>query len=91
MKRYKYQALVTLLPDDGGAPPVLPAATTRMVIKAEHRKTHASKMFSSLVTHRRHRPRGPARLPTARCALLSAPVNPPVTAAPADRRRTPDA
>lgn len=50
MKRYKYQALVTLLPDDGGAPPALPAATTRMVIKAEHRKTHASKLFSSLVT-----------------------------------------
>jgi len=49
MKRYKYQALVTLLPDDGGAPPALPA-TTRMVIKAEHRETHASKMFSSLVT-----------------------------------------
>ena len=50
MKRYKYQARVTLLPDDGGAPPALPAATTRMVIKAEHRETHASKLFSSLVT-----------------------------------------
>ena len=43
-------ARVTLLPDDGGAPPELPAATTRMVIKAEHRETHASKLFSSLVT-----------------------------------------
>ena len=50
MKRYKYRALVTLLPGDGGAPPALPAATTRMVIEAEHRETHASKLFSSLVT-----------------------------------------
>ncbi|MBO0814129.1 MAG: hypothetical protein J2P30_03120 [Actinobacteria bacterium] len=50
MKRYKYQALVTLLPDDDGAPPALPAATTRMVIKAEHRETHACKLFSSLIT-----------------------------------------
>jgi hypothetical protein len=49
MKRYKYQALVNLLPDDGGAP-ALPAATTRMVIKAQHRETHVSKLFSSLVT-----------------------------------------
>jgi hypothetical protein len=50
MKRYKYQARVTLLPDGGSAPPALPAATTRMVIKAERRETHASKLFSSLVT-----------------------------------------
>jgi len=50
MKRYKYQALVSLLPDDDGAPPALPTATSRMVIKAEHRETHASKLFSSLVT-----------------------------------------
>jgi hypothetical protein len=50
MKRYKYQALVTLLPDEGGAPPMLPPVTSRMVIKAEHRETHACKLFSSLVT-----------------------------------------
>jgi hypothetical protein len=53
MKRYKYQALVHLLPGDGdaaAAPPTLPAGTCRMVIKAEHRETHVSKMFSSLVT-----------------------------------------
>ncbi len=53
MKRYKYQALVSLLPGDdraGTAPPGLPAGTFRMVIKAEHRETHASKLFSSLVT-----------------------------------------
>ena len=50
MKRYKYQARVTLLPGDAGARPAMPALTTRMVIKAEHRETHASKLFSSLVT-----------------------------------------
>lgn len=53
VKRYKYQALVNLLPGDdraGTAPPSLPAGTFRMVIKAEHRETHASKLFSSLVT-----------------------------------------
>jgi len=55
MKRYKYQALVSLLPQDAeaaGPPahPVLPAGTSRMVIKAEHRETHVSKLFSSLVT-----------------------------------------
>jgi hypothetical protein len=53
MKRYKYQALVHLLPGDGdavAAPPMLPAGTCRMVIKAQHRETHVSKLFSSLVT-----------------------------------------
>jgi hypothetical protein len=53
MKRYKYQALVRLLPGDdgeGSAPPVLPPGPSRMVIKAEHRETHARKLFSSLVT-----------------------------------------
>jgi hypothetical protein len=53
MKRYKYQALVHLLPGAGAAGaerPALPAGTSRMVIKAEHRETHASKLFSSLVT-----------------------------------------
>ena len=50
MKRYKYQARVTLLPGDAGARPAMPALTTRMVIKAEHRETRASKLFSSLVT-----------------------------------------
>jgi hypothetical protein len=53
MKRYKYQALVRLLPGDDGAgdvPPALPPGPSRMVIKAEHRETHARKLFSSLVT-----------------------------------------
>jgi hypothetical protein len=50
MKRYKYQALVRLLPEIGTATAALPSGTSRMVIKAEHRDTHAGKMFSSLVT-----------------------------------------
>lgn len=50
MKRYKYQALVRLLPGADTATAVLPAGTSRMVIKAEHRETHAGKLFSSLVT-----------------------------------------
>ncbi len=50
MKRYKYQALIRLLPGAGAPTVALPAGTSRMVIKAEHRETHASKLFSSLVT-----------------------------------------
>ena len=50
MKRYKYHALVRLLPETGAATTELPSGTSRMVIKAEHRETHASKLFSSLVT-----------------------------------------
>jgi hypothetical protein len=50
MKRYKYQAMVRLLPEAGTATATLPSGTSRMVIKAEHRETHASKLFSSLVT-----------------------------------------
>ena len=54
MKRYKYQALVSLLPEDAAAARpgqhALPVGTSRMVIKATHRETHVSKLFSSLVT-----------------------------------------
>lgn len=53
MKCFKFQALVNLLPEDGTAAaerPPLPPGTHRMVIRAEHRETHASKLFSSLVT-----------------------------------------
>ncbi len=50
MKRYKYQALVRLLPEAAATTATVPAGTSRMVIKAEHRETHARKLFSSLVT-----------------------------------------
>jgi hypothetical protein len=76
MKRYKYQALVRLLPGEGRtgtAPPGLPAGTFRMVIKAEHRETHAGKLFSSLVTRDDALGAGddPAGAPAARPAAIS--------------------
>lgn len=51
MKRYKYQALVKLLPRDGSDPTApLPGPTSRMVVRARHRETHASKIFNALVS-----------------------------------------
>lgn len=51
MKRYKYQALVALLPqNDGGPESPLPGPTCRMVVRACHRETHQSKIFSALVS-----------------------------------------
>jgi hypothetical protein len=50
MKRYKYQALVTLLPQAGSDQPArLPAATCRMVVKAENHQTHGIQLYSALV------------------------------------------
>jgi hypothetical protein len=51
MKRYTYQALVKLLPqhDDSSEAP-LPGPACRMVVRARHRETRASKIFSALVT-----------------------------------------
>jgi hypothetical protein len=51
MKRYKYQALVKLLSQDSSGQPVaLPAPTCRMVVRAQHRDTHATRLFSALVS-----------------------------------------
>lgn len=51
MKRYKYQALVTLLaPHDGGPEAPLPGPACRMVVRARHRETGATKIFNALVT-----------------------------------------
>jgi hypothetical protein len=51
MKRFKYQTLVTLAPaQDGGPRAELPGPTCRMVVRATHRETHATKMFSALVS-----------------------------------------
>ena len=51
MKRFKYQTLVTLAPArDGGPPAELPGPTCRMVVRARHRETRATKMFSALVS-----------------------------------------
>lgn len=50
MKRYKYQALVTLLPKHDSQEAPLPGPTCRMVVRARDHETGASKMFSALVT-----------------------------------------
>ena len=51
MKRFKYQTLVTLAPaHDGGPQAELPGPTCRMVVRARHRETRATKMFSALVS-----------------------------------------
>jgi hypothetical protein len=51
MKRFKYQTLVTFAPaQDGGPWAKLPGPTCRMVVRARHRETHATKMFSALVS-----------------------------------------
>jgi hypothetical protein len=51
MKTHKYQAMVTLLPQPNGGPEApLPGPTCRMVVRARHRATGASKIFSALVT-----------------------------------------
>ena len=57
MKRFKYQTLVTLAPArDGGPPAELPGPTCRMVVRARHRETRATKMFSALVSTGDERP-----------------------------------
>ena len=49
MKRYKFQALVTLdAPGTGVA--VRPGQTRRIVVRGEHHDTHDSQVFSALVT-----------------------------------------
>ena len=50
-KRFTYEALVMLLPQqaDGGEA-VLPGPVCRAVVRARHRQTHRSKLFSALVT-----------------------------------------
>ena len=51
MKRYKYQAVVSLyLPQQGGLQTSLPSQTRCLVVRAQHRDTHRSKLFSSVVT-----------------------------------------
>lgn len=49
VKRYKYQALVTLLPQDGHETQ-LPGPAQRMVVRAHHPEIDDSKMFSALVS-----------------------------------------
>jgi hypothetical protein len=63
MRRYKYQALVTLLPQaDGGPSATLPGPACRMVVRARHHETHVSKLFSALVATSEDRPPGGSQL-----------------------------
>ncbi|HEY2575790.1 MAG TPA: hypothetical protein VGI74_05735 [Streptosporangiaceae bacterium] len=50
MKRYKYQATVTLAPRPAGNDTALPGPACRMVVRASHRETHANQLFSALVS-----------------------------------------
>lgn len=50
MKRYKYQALVTPLPQHAGDETRLPGPASRMVVRVEHPETHDRRMFSALVS-----------------------------------------
>jgi hypothetical protein len=50
-KRYKYRALVTLVPQQAEDPEAaLPSPVCRVVVRARHPETHRSKLFSALVT-----------------------------------------
>ena len=49
MKRYKFQALVTPLPDPEGNRPALSSGSHRMVLRAHNAETHRSQVFSALV------------------------------------------
>ena len=50
-KRYKYRALVTLVPRQADDPEAaLPSPVCRVVVRARHPETHRSKLFSALVT-----------------------------------------
>jgi hypothetical protein len=51
VKRYKYQALVAMLPGRNGEPgPELPSPVCRLVVRARHPATGRSRIFSSLVS-----------------------------------------
>ncbi len=51
MKRYKYQALVTLdSVHDRATEAALSGTACRMVVRAEHPETHRHKIFSALVS-----------------------------------------
>lgn len=53
MKRYKYQALVSLPPQDvAGLKALSPGSACRMVIRGRHHETGASRLFSALITPR---------------------------------------
>ncbi len=53
MKRYKYQALVNLPPQEvAGLAALSPGSACRMVIRGRHHETGASRFFNALLTPR---------------------------------------
>ena len=50
MKRYKYQALVRLLRQEGSDQPAVLTGPCRMVVRAENHETHATRLYSALVS-----------------------------------------
>jgi hypothetical protein len=50
MKRYKFQALVTLDPSqEGGSAAIAPGKMRRMVVRGQHHETGLNRFFSALV------------------------------------------
>jgi hypothetical protein len=51
VRRYKYEAMVRLLPQRAGDPEAaLPGPVCHAVVRAHHLETHQGKLFSALVT-----------------------------------------
>lgn len=63
MKRFKYQALVTLVPPQGsGGEAALPGPARRMVVRARDRDTGRSRLFAALVSSDQGPPPGRSQL-----------------------------
>lgn len=57
MKRFKYQALLTLYPSErGGLSAALPRQSRCLVVRAHHHASRVSKLFSCVVTTRDDQP-----------------------------------
>jgi hypothetical protein len=60
MKRYKFQALVTLAPArDRGSAAMQPGKLRRMVVRGQHHDTGGSRFFNALVSKSYETPRWP--------------------------------
>lgn len=62
MKRFKYQALVRLVPPPGGGEAVLHGSARRMVVRARDRDTGRSRLFAALVSSDQGPPSGCSQL-----------------------------
>jgi hypothetical protein len=71
MKRYKVQALVTLAPArDRGPTAVLDDNMRRMVVRAHHHESGATRLFSALVRRSSERPPWPDDSPVIATIVL---------------------